>query len=86
MLLDLAISAQKYPKIVTQEKEKCWHVAACFCLVSMLDIPTKTWGPLGLTRGAHIYLFLVTIAQKNHMIKMYFVINKSLQDYNQNIL
>ena len=55
VLLDLAISAQKYPKIVTQEKEKCWHVAACFCLVSMLDIPTRTWGPLGLTRGAHTY-------------------------------
>ena len=45
VLLDLAISAQKYPKIVTQEKEKCWHVAAYFCLVSMLDIPTRTWGP-----------------------------------------
>ena len=63
MLLDLAISAQKYPKVVTQEKEKCWHVAACFCLVSMLDIPTRTWGPLGLTRGAHTYYFLVTIAK-----------------------
>ena len=55
VLLDLAISAQKYPKIVTQEKEKCWHVAACFWLVSMLDIPTRTWGLLGLTRGAHTY-------------------------------
>ena len=46
-----------------QDKEKCRHVAACFCLVSPLDIPTRTWGPLGLTRGAHTYWFLVTIAQ-----------------------
>ena len=49
--LDLAISAQKYPKIVTQEKEKFWHVAACFCLVSMLDIPTRTWGALRTHQG-----------------------------------
>ena len=63
MLLDFRISAKKYPKVFTKEKENFWHVAACFCLVLMLDIPTRTWGPLGLTRRTNTYFFLVTIAQ-----------------------
>ena len=85
VLLDLAISAQKYPKIVTQEKEKCWHVAACLSLVSMLEIPTRTWGPFRLTRGAIPISFWSRLPSKIYQ-KIYFVINKSLADYNQNIL
>ena len=50
-LFDLAISAQKYFKIVTQEKQKISACGSFFCLVSVFDIPTRTWGPLGLAGG-----------------------------------
>ena len=63
MVLDYAISAQKYPKIVTQEKEKFKESPTVFFFFFFMEFWCR-WGPLGLTRGAHIYLFLVTIASK----------------------
>ena len=33
------------------------------CVNASYPPPKKLWGPLELTRGAHIYLFTVTIAQ-----------------------